>query len=80
MGTFGQEAIRMETVTSADGTTVTFERTGHGPPLVLLHGTGRDRSYWAACLPELAKHATVHIVDSSWTLRSGCSRLASRIA
>lgn len=53
----------METVISADGTAIAFERTGHGPPLVLLHGTGRDRSYWARSLPALARHATVYAID-----------------
>ena len=32
-------ASTVETVTSADGTDIGFERTGDGPPLVLLHGT-----------------------------------------
>ncbi len=53
----------METVTSADGTAIAFGRTGDGLPLVLLHGTGRDRSYWARSLPGLARHATVYAVD-----------------
>lgn len=53
----------MDTVISADGTRIAFERTGDGPPLVLLHGTGRDRSYWIRCLPWLAQHATVYAVD-----------------
>ena len=53
----------MEMVVSADGTAIAYERTGHGPPLVLLHGTGRDRAYWARSLPALARHATVYAVD-----------------
>lgn len=53
----------METIISANGTAIAHERSGHGPPLVLLHGTGRDRSYWARSLPGLARQATVHAID-----------------
>lgn len=53
----------MDRVTSADGTTIAYERFGHGPPMVLVHGTGRDRSYWAQSLPDLTQHATVYAVD-----------------
>ena len=31
---------------SADGTRIAFDRTGTGPPLVLLHGGGQNRSVW----------------------------------
>jgi len=61
----------METVLSADGTTITFDVTGEGPPLVLLHGTGRDKSYWVPSLPDLASGATVHSVDRRGRGRSG---------
>lgn len=53
----------LETVVSSDGTTIAFRRTGNGPPLVLLHGTGRDRSHWARVLPKLSRHATVFAID-----------------
>lgn len=53
----------METVISADGTTIAYERTGDGPPLVLLHGTSRDRAYWAPIVPLLARQVTVYAVD-----------------
>ena len=53
----------MEKVISPDGTAIAYERAGHGPPLVLVHGTGRDGSYWAPSLPGLAQHMTVHAVD-----------------
>jgi pimeloyl-ACP methyl ester carboxylesterase len=61
----------METVISADGTTIAFERTGDGPPLVLLHGTGRDRSYWSHLLPELSSFMTVHTVERRGRGHSG---------
>ena len=36
----------IETVTSADGTEIAFERTGSGPPLVLVYGTGDVHEFW----------------------------------
>ena len=33
-----------ETVTSRDGTPIAYRRSGHGPPLVLVHGTSADHS------------------------------------
>lgn len=53
----------MDTVTSADGAAIAYERTGNGPPLVLVHGTGRDRACWSSSLPGLARHTTVYSVD-----------------
>ena len=38
----------METVTSADGTKIAFERTGSGSPLVLVHGAVTDHRVWEA--------------------------------
>lgn len=55
--------MQVEKVISTDGTAIAYERTGHGPPLVLVHGTGRDGSYWAPSLSGLAQHATVHAID-----------------
>ncbi len=53
----------METVLSADGTVIAYERRGAGPPLVLVHGTGRDRSHWAPSLPGFARDARVDALD-----------------
>jgi pimeloyl-ACP methyl ester carboxylesterase len=50
-------------VTSADGTRIGFERSGVGPPLVLVHGTSADRTRWAPVLPALERHFTVYAVD-----------------
>ena len=53
------------TVTSADGTEIAVERTGSGPPLVLVHGGGTDRGFWerADVRSALAEHCTVYAMD-----------------
>ena len=53
----------MESARSKDGTPILYARSGHGPPLVLVHGTAADRTRWAVILPELDKHFTVYAVD-----------------
>ena len=65
----------MHAVTSADGTIIGFERTGDGPPLLLVHGTGRDRSHWDQVVPALARNATVYVIDRRG--RGGSSDAAS---
>lgn len=49
--------------TSADGTHIGYERSGEGPPLVLVHGTSADRTRWAPVLPQLQQRFTVYAVD-----------------
>jgi pimeloyl-ACP methyl ester carboxylesterase len=49
----------METVASADGTSIAFERSGSGPPLVLVHGTTADHTRWEPVRPAFAEHFTV---------------------
>src|SRR5687768_6959507 len=56
-------ATRPVQVLSADGTQLAAEVSGEGSPLVLVHGTGADRSEWMQ-LPELlAKAHTVWSYD-----------------
>ncbi|MQA97822.1 MAG: alpha/beta hydrolase, partial [Streptosporangiales bacterium] len=43
----------MEKVTSADGTTIAYERTGDGPPLVLVLGAFCTRHSAAGLVPLL---------------------------
>ena len=64
----------METVTSADGTEIAFERTGSGPPLVLVHGSGvSDHRRWeiADVRSSLADHVTVYAIDRRGRGESG---------
>ncbi|MFC4451153.1 alpha/beta fold hydrolase [Halorussus aquaticus] len=61
------------TVTSADGTAITFERTGSGPPLVLVHGGGDVREFWdlSGVRSALADHCTVYAIDRRGRGESG---------
>ena len=53
----------MEHVISGDGTRIAYERRGEGPPLVLVHGTDIDHSYWDPVVSRLEKHFTLYAVD-----------------
>lgn len=52
----------METV-QANGTTISFNRSGKGPPLLLLHGAEADHSMFNAFAPLLASDFTVIAYD-----------------
>jgi pimeloyl-ACP methyl ester carboxylesterase len=49
----------METVTSADGTTIAFDQLGSGPPLVLVAGASCDRGQDQPIAEALARDFTV---------------------
>jgi len=49
--------------TAVDGTPIDVERTGSGPNVLLVHGSGTDRSAWAAVAADLAADHTVHAMD-----------------
>jgi pimeloyl-ACP methyl ester carboxylesterase len=49
----------METTTSADGTTIAFDRLGQGPPVALVCGGSTDRLANAALAQRLADHLSV---------------------
>lgn len=53
----------MKTITSRDGTSIAYQRSGVGPPLVLVHGTAADHSRWSPVLPALEEHFTVYAID-----------------
>ncbi|HSR22009.1 MAG TPA: alpha/beta hydrolase [Candidatus Eisenbacteria bacterium] len=48
---------------SSDGTVIGWERTGAGPPLVLVHGSFSDRTCWSQSVPLLAPHFELASVD-----------------
>lgn len=53
----------MSTVTSADGTTIAFERTGAGPAVILIGGAFNDRTTVADLGKALASNFTVYFYD-----------------
>jgi pimeloyl-ACP methyl ester carboxylesterase len=53
----------MNTVTSSDGTTIAFDRSGEGPAVILLCGGSTDRSANAPLAALLAEHFTVFNYD-----------------
>ena len=53
----------MEKVTSKDGTTIMFERSGKGPAVVLVGGILGDHSQQAPLAGILAEHFTVFNYD-----------------
>jgi pimeloyl-ACP methyl ester carboxylesterase len=54
---------KVETVRSADGTTIAYLRRGKGPPLVLVHGALMDRAAWSAITPFLRETCTLYAID-----------------
>jgi pimeloyl-ACP methyl ester carboxylesterase len=53
----------LETVTSADGTTITLERYGQGPPVILIGGAFNDRTTVAGTAATLAPRFTAVAYD-----------------
>jgi pimeloyl-ACP methyl ester carboxylesterase len=53
----------MDTVVSADGTTVAYDRVGRGTPLVLVHGAAIGRAKWERVIPLLAPYHTIYAID-----------------
>jgi pimeloyl-ACP methyl ester carboxylesterase len=56
---------------SKDGTEIGYWTSGHGPPLVLVHGGLGDHTRWDALRPHLEPHRTVHAVDRRGRGESG---------
>jgi len=58
-------------VISRDGTKITFKRSGHGPPLILVHGSIADYRIWNSVIPAFEEHFTVIAVDRRGRGQSG---------
>ena len=56
-------AFATDFVTSADGTRIGFERTGRGPPLVLVHGVMNSAASWRNAAAALAPDFNCFVVD-----------------
>jgi pimeloyl-ACP methyl ester carboxylesterase len=63
----------MDKVKSKDGTLISYERSGAGPALVLVHGTSADHTRWAPVLPLLEPKFTVYAIDRRGRGQSGDS-------
>lgn len=65
--TINMETVKnLETVKSKDGTSIAFQRTGSGPPLVLVHGgAASNHKRWdiGGVRAALAEHYTVYAID-----------------
>jgi pimeloyl-ACP methyl ester carboxylesterase len=53
----------MHAIRSEDGTPIRYFRRGHGPAILLIHGTAADHSRWAPVVPSLQRHFTVYAMD-----------------
>ena len=53
----------METITSADGAKISWQMTGSGRSLLLVHGTTADHTRWAGISPQFEQHFSVHAMD-----------------
>lgn len=63
MGSEGTHISEAATISSRDGTPIAYQRSGEGPPLVLVHGTSADHSRWNPILPTFEEHLTIYAVD-----------------
>lgn len=61
----------METIPSTDGAPIAYRRSGVGPPLILVHGTGGSHVRWASVLPALEPHFSLYAIDRRGRGESG---------
>ena len=61
----------MNTILSTDRTSIAFEQTGYGTPLLLVHGTNSNHTQWNLALPYLMPHFTVYTLDRRGRGQSG---------
>ena len=65
------ERYGLNSVISRDGTKITFKKSGHGPPLVLVHGSIADHRIWTSIMPAFEEHFMVVAVDRRGRGQSG---------
>jgi pimeloyl-ACP methyl ester carboxylesterase len=53
----------MDKILSKDGVPLALWRSGAGPPLVLVHGTGGSSARWTPVLPALETHFSIYAMD-----------------
>src|SRR3989442_2942581 len=61
----------MYTIMSKDGATLVCQRTGVGPPLVLVHGSGGSATRWKAILPALETNFSIYALARRGRGKSG---------
>ena len=61
----------MRHVRSTDGTSIAYEKTGQGPPLIIIGGSLGDHRFYLPLAGELAKHFTVYTYDRRGRGQSG---------
>ncbi len=57
------QPAELVTTTSKDGTAIGLWKTGSGPSLLAVHGTGADHTAWDSVVPFLAGAFTVYAMD-----------------
>ncbi|WP_245713374.1 alpha/beta fold hydrolase [Nocardia rhamnosiphila] len=62
LGTLQGDTI-MQTVTSADGTTIAYEKTGSGPAIIVISNVAEDHTGVAGLAKALSEHFTVIAFD-----------------
>lgn len=48
----------------ADGTDIYYEKSGHGFPLLLLHGNDGSGDFFSEQVPVLEQYFTIYLIDS----------------
>lgn len=61
----------MKKLTSKDGTLIAYEQSGKGPPLLLVHGTGIDHTYWSNITAQIEPYFTIYTIDRRGRGQSG---------
>jgi pimeloyl-ACP methyl ester carboxylesterase len=61
----------LATVVSRDGIPIVSELRGHGPPLLMVHGSAVDHTRWGGVTSALAEHFTLHMMDRRGRGKSG---------